>query len=260
MAAPIHTPKKETIIGSFICHRSALTITFSLSGRKCASLFGNLSSLISNETVYNCISQASVCRSCFTRLEKTLEFVKEVKEGAERYARGNISSKRLALTPITPKSNPNNSDVSVITNRSRKFKKLNFAQTDDSGSAKEHRTFQSLEHNVPDKIQDPISLTSTANEHGYAACSTSLEEDTTSDILSHVKESFENLCCSEVDPAIGKLRHQASSLTSRTTLFSSVLYKYRNIVDFHNNANRLLCLIVEEMRNSCCCLLCYWRK
>ncbi|XP_069109193.1 uncharacterized protein, partial [Argopecten irradians] len=198
-----------------------------------------------------------------TRLEKTLEFVKEVKEGAERYARGNISSKRLALTPITPKSNPNNSDVSVTTNRSRKFKKLNFAQTDDSGSAKEHRTFQSLEHNVPDKIQDPISLTSTANEHGYAACSTSLEEDTTSDILSHVKESFENLCCSEVDPAIGKLRHQASSLTSRTTLFSLCVIQIQEhsglsqqceqvvVFDSRRDEKQLLlfALLLEEITN-----------
>ena len=141
-------------------------------------------------------------------------------------------------SPVTPKSVLIPHSVSETqTVKSRKQLKLNFPVN-----------FATAEPSVcePAKYRENISI-----DHGYSR-HLSVKSPVSQSILNALETLYINMIehsNSRKGDAVmlQELRALSSTLTSRTAMFDSVLYKYRNIGQLEENADSLLQKIVEEM-------------
>ena len=237
------TPKKSLLIDCFICCKRN-TKSYKLSGQKVQScdFLQKLMVVLNDEHSYSSLMQfklACVCRNCYVKIEHSYDFIKQLKSSALEYVSGSVARvKRCAASPLTPKSVliPHSASETQ-TVKSRKQLKLNlpvnFATADPSDCE-------------PAEDRTNISI-----DHGY-----SKHSDAKSPVSQSILNALESLYINmtkhsnsrEGDAVmLQELRAVASTLTSRTAMFGSVLYKYRNIGQLEQNADSLLQKIVEEM-------------
>ncbi|CAG2188524.1 unnamed protein product [Mytilus edulis] len=115
------TPHKDRDIDCFVCFSSNIT-AFKLSGRKLINedFKEKLTSLL-NENTYNelILKDASLCRNCYNLVNKTSVFLEKLSHSCDSFLKAPTSSKRCALSPITPKSVDTN-PIAAVKNRTVK--------------------------------------------------------------------------------------------------------------------------------------------
>ena len=253
------TPLKYRRIDCFVCFSQNVT-SFKLNGRKLQGelFYLKLKILLDHETfdVINCMDEASVCRNCYNSICKHHEFYLQMRHSTDRYlAKGSaLLSKRCALSPITPegavKPSPQSADRP---RRSRKELKLSSTCNKENKAPAYIDTTLSVTPIIDtDSTCTPItaSVADIPIDHDYSHPTFKRNTSTETDVLYLVKQSYiESVKEENVKSSIlEEIKTQSSSLTSRTTMFASVLYKYRDISQLTDNADKLLQDINSSVR------------
>ncbi|KAL5013812.1 hypothetical protein ScPMuIL_008082 [Solemya velum] len=105
-----------------------------------------------------------------------------------------------------------------------------------------------------------VCPTASVPDHGYSEQISTIKTEFNHDLLETIKKSVTSLD-HRTAGILKDIRSQAATLTSRTTMLASVLYKYRDISNLADNAENLLADIVKEVQeripflfNVLCCV------
>ncbi|KAL5011524.1 hypothetical protein ScPMuIL_010075 [Solemya velum] len=115
---------------------------------------------------------------------------------------------------------------------------------------------------IPKETVTLVSVCPTASvpDHAYSKQISTIKPEFNHDILETIKKSVTSLD-HRTAGILTDIKSQAATLTSRTTMLASVLYKYRDIFNLADNAENILADIVKEMQeripflfNVLCCV------
>ncbi|CAG2221106.1 unnamed protein product [Mytilus edulis] len=226
---------------------------FKLSGRKLINedFKEKLTSLL-NENTYNelILKDASLCRNCYNLVNKTSVFLEKLSHSCDSFLKAPTSSKRCALSPITPKSvdtNPN----AVVKNRTVKRSSRKQLKLFESPNETKPTCFPVNENSDPASFPVIIPVNENSypavtenSDHSYFKSKSNVKPGINHDLLEIIKESNTS---SSSCTTLKEIKSQAATLTSRTTMLASVLFKCRDIADLADNADTLLADIVKEM-------------
>lgn len=244
------TPHKNRDIDCFVCFSANVT-SFKLCGKKLMdeNFKDTLISLLDHSLTYGQLIEkdAAVCRNCYNQIRKTNNFLGNLKHSCETFLNAPISSKRCALSPLTPKSvRPNvNTKTQPIQRSSRKQLKF-FKETLDLELCSPALIPVT---EIPKETVTLVSVCPTASvpDHGYSKQISTIKTEFNHDLLETIKKSVTSLD-HRTAGILKDIKSQAATLTSRTTMLASVLYKYRDISNLADNAENLLADIVKEMQ------------
>ena len=251
------TPQKNRDIDCFVCFSSNVT-SFKLSGRKLLNenFKGKLMPLLDHGSKYEKLIQkdAAVCRNCYNQINKVSIFLEKLCHSCETFTNATTLLKRCALSPITPKSvNVNDAKAQPVQRSSRKQLKLLTSQKDsrvkdvDACIRSPMPILENGKHIENAPLDPSVYTTASISDHTYYKLKSVVHPGHNEDILEAVKESAIKSLDNVADGILNDIKSQAATLTSRTTMLASVLYKYRDISTLSDNADTLLADIVKEM-------------
>ena len=255
-STPLTSPLKTTSEICFVCDISN-TRCYKLNSRKARSdgFFNKLKTLLDDVSLLSTLSELDdtcVCRNCYCKITQTYDFIVHFRTSAVKYvAGGSVRVKRRALSPLTPKSAHILSSEPI--SKSRKQLRLESPKKNvnipDQNSARVNIIDESVDETI--ELESSYKL---CIDHGYSQPLVLKGTDTTPVICSletifselvHLKDDKQHV--NKERSALKDLRLKASTLTSRTAIFASVLFKYRDINKLEDKADHLLDEIIDEM-------------
>ena len=245
----VRTPVKKHEIDCFLCFADSIR-PININGRKSKKegFPAKLGAVLDDDSMFNLLidsSESLVCRNCYRKVEQTYESVLQIRHSVNQYVTVScVRVKRCSASPLTPKSSHplQSENVQPVTvSKSRKQLKLVHSPSKllrkQVSSSVESQTLSSMAI-IP---EDHCYNTKPMHE-ATTACD---ENPLISDLKGLLKDAVS--LDENTSDMLQELRKQSSTLTSRTTNFCSVLYKYRDINRLVDNADHFLDEIIEEM-------------
>lgn len=255
------TPKIETKIDCFCFSQNNRIIK--LNGRKLTSknFDEELSLLLQDSDLVSKlkIADAGICRNCHNKVKGSFEFIKHLRSSCRSFVNLPYHVKRAMPSPLTPKSlqtcNTTADEANkVVQSKSRKRLKVTFENP--------VTMCQNTTPSLPSYHTTACTKSTMPSEHGYATVGQNLKSDSelVDPAFELIKSAWDNLikdkenalsACSLDENVFHELRNQSKALMSRTTMFASVLFKYREANTLVEHADLLLHDIIAEMKNRC---------
>lgn len=249
------TPHKNRDIDCFVCFSTNVT-SYTLCGRKLMNenFQDKLISLLAESSTYEKLTQkdAAVCRNCYNQINKINSFLEKLSHSCETFLNASNSLKRCALSPLTPKSVNVNTKSQPVKRKS--WKQLKLLASPEEKLVKDVNIGSPTLINVDENHTESATLdrdlctAASIPDHAYFKPKPTVKPDVNHDILETIKERSMKYVDGVTGDILKDIKSQAATLTSRTTMLASVLYKHRGISELADNTENLLVDIVKEMQ------------
>ena len=194
------TPHKNRDIDCFVCFSTDVT-SFKLCGRKLINenFKDKLISLFDQSLTYRyeklIQKDAAVCRNCYNQINKINSFIEKLSHSCETFLNASTSSKRYALSPLTPMSvNANvNTKTQHVQRSSRKQLKLFTSPKETLVKDVDIHSpaLIPVNENPTETATLDLSVCTTASipDHAYSKPKSTIKPEFNHDILETIKES-----------------------------------------------------------------------